>query len=162
MTSPNQCYGYSRLGQLRDTVRRKLNDRRRKQQLPDGALTSSQVAACCGVSLRNLQWWDERGIISPAQVGHMRYYTAKEAAKCAVVGDLRRKRLSLRACRLALGRVDFAEPGDVIATADGGKSWSLFHNRGAHTEEAGTRALDFGLQARGAVVYAVVPPLVRL
>src|SRR4051794_9217129 len=33
---------------------------------------SSDVARICGVSLRQLQWWDERNVVSPRQDGHKR------------------------------------------------------------------------------------------
>ena len=39
---------------------------------------SSDVARMCGVSLRQLQWWDERSVVSPRQDGHKRVYSPAE------------------------------------------------------------------------------------
>ena len=35
--------------------------------------TSGDVARIAGVSLRQLQWWDERNVVSPRQEGHRRF-----------------------------------------------------------------------------------------
>jgi DNA-binding transcriptional MerR regulator len=35
---------------------------------------TSDVSRICSVSLRQLQWWDERKVVSPRQDGHKRVY----------------------------------------------------------------------------------------
>jgi DNA-binding transcriptional MerR regulator len=52
---------------------------------------SIQVARICGVSLRQLQWWDERNVVSPRQDGHKRIYMAEEVVEISVIAELRRK-----------------------------------------------------------------------
>ena len=42
---------------------------------------SSDVARICGVSLRQLQWWDERNVVSPRQDGHKRIYMPEEVVE---------------------------------------------------------------------------------
>jgi len=39
---------------------------------------SSEVARICGVTLRQLQWWDERHVVSPRQDGHKRVYMTEK------------------------------------------------------------------------------------
>ena len=40
--------------------------------------TSGEVSRIAGVSLRQLQWWDERNVVSPRQEGHRRVYLPHE------------------------------------------------------------------------------------
>jgi DNA-binding transcriptional MerR regulator len=63
---------------------------------------SSDVARICGVSLRQLQWWDERNVVSPRQDGHKRIYTTPEVVEISVIAELRRKGFSLQKIRRVL------------------------------------------------------------
>ncbi len=79
------------------------------QAIPDGAppqapegYASSDVARICGVSLRQLQWWDERNVVSPRQDGHRRVYRAEEVVEISVIAELRRKGFSLQKIRRVL------------------------------------------------------------
>jgi DNA-binding transcriptional MerR regulator len=60
---------------------------------------SSEVARICGVSLRQLQWWDERKVVSPRQHGHRRIYLPEEVVEISVIAELRRKGFSLQKIR---------------------------------------------------------------
>ena len=51
---------------------------------------SSDVSRICGVSLRQLQWWDERKVVSPRQDGHKRVYMSEEVVEISVIAELRR------------------------------------------------------------------------
>lgn len=64
--------------------------------------SSSDVARVARVSLRQLQWWDERGLVRPHTKGHRRYYCARDVVEILVVSELRRKSLSLQKTRWAL------------------------------------------------------------
>jgi len=63
---------------------------------------SSDVARICGVSLRQLQWWDERNVVSPRQDGHKRIYMREEVVEISVIAELRRKGFSLQKIRRVL------------------------------------------------------------
>jgi len=60
---------------------------------------SGDVCQLAGVTLRQLQWWDERRIISPRQQGHRRWYVVSDVIGMMVIGELRRKGLSLQKIR---------------------------------------------------------------
>src|SRR3974377_226200 len=60
---------------------------------------SSEVARICGVSLRQLQWWDERSVVSPRQDGHKRVYMPEEVVEISVIADLGTKGFSLQKIR---------------------------------------------------------------
>jgi DNA-binding transcriptional MerR regulator len=61
----------------------------------DRVFTSRDVSRIAQISLRQLQWWDERKLISPRQKGHKRVYLPEEVTEIMVVAELRRKGLSL-------------------------------------------------------------------
>ncbi|MGA2197527.1 MAG: MerR family transcriptional regulator, partial [Bryobacteraceae bacterium] len=50
---------------------------------------STDVARICGVTLRQLQWWDERNVVSPRQDGHKRVYKSEEVVEISVIAELR-------------------------------------------------------------------------
>jgi DNA-binding transcriptional MerR regulator len=64
--------------------------------------TSSDVARIADVSLRQLQWWDERKVVSPRHEGHKRVYAAEEVIEVTVIAELRRKGFSLQKIRRVL------------------------------------------------------------
>lgn len=64
--------------------------------------SSSDVARIAGVSLRQLQWWDERKVVSPRHEGHKRVYSSEEVVEVTVIAELRRKGFSLQKIRRVL------------------------------------------------------------
>jgi DNA-binding transcriptional MerR regulator len=54
------------------------------------------------VSLRQLQWWDERKVVSPRHEGHKRVYLSEEVVEITVIAELRRKGFSLQKIRRVL------------------------------------------------------------
>ncbi len=78
-----------------------------KKSRPDGqsqerTYSSSEVADVAGVSLRQLQWWDERKVVSPRHEGHRRIYFPAEVIEITVIAELRRKGFSLQKIRRVL------------------------------------------------------------
>src|SRR5882672_10583098 len=75
----------------------------RQISTPDAqGFNSSDVARIAGVSLRQLQWWDERNVVSPSQEGHRRVYLPQEVVEVSVIAELRRKGFSLQKIRRVL------------------------------------------------------------
>ena len=64
--------------------------------------TSLECAQVARVSLRQLQWWDERKVVSPRHEGHRRVYSAEEVIEITVIAELRRKGFSLQKIRRVL------------------------------------------------------------
>jgi DNA-binding transcriptional MerR regulator len=78
-----------------------------KKSRPDVSLasrtyTSSDVSNIAAVSLRQLQWWDERKVVSPRHEGHKRVYSPEEVIEITVIAELRRKGFSLQKIRRVL------------------------------------------------------------
>src|SRR5665213_530316 len=63
---------------------------------------SSDVSRIAQVSLRQLQWWDERKVVSPRHEGHKRIYLPEEVIEITVIAELRRKGFSLQKIRRVL------------------------------------------------------------
>lgn len=60
---------------------------------------SQDVIRLTGITARQLQWWDERGIVVPARQGHRRIYSFEDLTEVAVICELRRKGFSLQRMR---------------------------------------------------------------
>jgi DNA-binding transcriptional MerR regulator len=69
---------------------------------PGRMYTSTDVAGIAQVSLRQLQWWDERKVVSPRHEGHKRVYSPEEVVEITVIAELRRKGFSLQKIRRVL------------------------------------------------------------
>lgn len=80
--------------------------RQRKNRIESGAAdrtySSQDVSDIAGVSLRQLQWWDERKVVSPDHQGHRRVYFSAEVVEITVIAELRRKGFSLQKIRRVL------------------------------------------------------------
>jgi DNA-binding transcriptional MerR regulator len=61
--------------------------------------TSRDVIALTGITARQLQWWDERGIVVPARAGRCRLYSMEDLGEVAVICELRGRGFSLQRVR---------------------------------------------------------------
>lgn len=64
--------------------------------------TSKEVVKLTGISPRQLQWWDERGIVIPARQGHKRIFSPDDLAEIAVICELRQRGFSLQKIRIMI------------------------------------------------------------
>lgn len=65
-------------------------------------LSTLEVANIAQVSLRQMQWWDEKRVVQPRHEGHRRIYNLREALDIAIIAELRRRGLSLQQIRRTL------------------------------------------------------------
>lgn len=63
------------------------------------SFTSQDVVRLTGITARQLQWWDERGLVVPSRQGHRRIYSFEDLTEVAVICELRRKGFSLQRMR---------------------------------------------------------------
>jgi len=123
---------------------------------------SSDVARLCGVSLRQLQWWDERNVVSPRQDGHKRIYSQAEVVEISVIAELRHKGFSLQKIRRVLRFLQkdvgkrlseaIASTNDVHLLTDG---------KSIYLEEAPNRIIDLLKNARQPMFLVCVSDQVR-
>jgi DNA-binding transcriptional MerR regulator len=104
---------------------------------------SSDVSRICGVSLRQLQWWDERNVVSPRQDGHKRVYMTEEVVEISVIAELRRKGFSLQKIRRVL-RFLQKDMGKRLAEALASSSdvHLLTDGKSIYLEDAPNRIID--------------------
>jgi DNA-binding transcriptional MerR regulator len=60
---------------------------------------SQEVISLTGITARQLQYWDERGVVKPERQGHRRLYSLQRLTEVAVICELRRKGFSLQGVR---------------------------------------------------------------
>ena len=63
------------------------------------SFTSLEVAELTGLTLRQLQWWDEQKIVVASREGHRRVYSLDDLAEIAILCDLRQRGFSLQKIR---------------------------------------------------------------
>src|SRR6201987_6487222 len=61
--------------------------------------TSREVVELTGITPRQLQWWDERGIVVPSRSGLRRLYSLEDLSEIAVICELRERGFSLQRMR---------------------------------------------------------------
>src|SRR5579885_476436 len=123
---------------------------------------SSEVARICGVSLRQLQWWDERSVVSPRQDGHKRIYMPEEVVEISVIAELRRKGFSLQKIRRVLR---FLQKDMGKRLSDALQATSEIHlltdGRSIYLEEAPDRIIDLLKNARQPMFLVCVSDQIR-
>jgi DNA-binding transcriptional MerR regulator len=137
--------------------------RTRSAALPEAeGYTSSDVARICNVSLRQLQWWDERNVVSPRQDGHRRIYLAEEVVEISVIAELRRKGFSLQKIRRVL-RFLQKDMGKRLSEAVAADSdiHLLTDGKTIYLEEAPDRIIDVMKNARQPMFLVCVTDQIR-
>jgi DNA-binding transcriptional MerR regulator len=89
------------------------------------SFTSQQVMALTGISARQLQWWDERGLVVPQKHGHRRQYSLDDVAEVAVICDLRRRGFSLQRVRLVIRFLQKEFGKRLVETVTGASDYHL-------------------------------------
>jgi DNA-binding transcriptional MerR regulator len=123
---------------------------------------STDVARICGVTLRQLQWWDERNVVSPRQDGHKRVYMSQEVVEISVIAELRRKGFSLQKIRRVL-RFLQKDMGKRLSEAISASSdiHLLTDGKTIYLEEASTRIIDLLKNARQPMFLVCVTDQVK-
>src|SRR6266704_1592153 len=123
---------------------------------------SSDVSRLCGVSLRQLQWWDERNVVSPRQDGHKRIYMTEEVVEISVIAELRRKGFSLQKIRRVL-RFLQRDMGKRLSEAIAASSdvHLLTDGKSIYLEEVPNRIIDLLKNARQPMFLVCVTDQVR-
>jgi DNA-binding transcriptional MerR regulator len=130
---------------------------------PDSEVyTSMEVSRLAGVSLRQLQWWDERNVVSPRHDGHRRIYLPQEAVEITVIAELRRKGFSLQKIRRVLRYLQ-KEMGKRLS--DALQNDSEFHlltdGKSIYLEEDHERIIDILKNARQPMFLVCVSDQIR-
>src|ERR1039457_5077190 len=135
-----------------------------RSESEDGArtYTSSDVSDIAQVSLRQLQWWDERKVVSPQHEGHKRVYQSAEVIEITVIAELRRKGFSLQKIRRVL-RFLQRDMGRRLAEVFSGESklHLLTDGKSIYLEEQHDRIIDLLKNARQPMFLVCVSDQVK-
>ena len=123
----------------------------------NGSYPSSDVARISGVSLRQLQWWDEQHVVSPRHDGHKRIYLPNEVIEVTVIAELRRKGFSLQKIRRVLRYLQ-REMGKRLSDALSSESevHLLTDGKSIYLEDRQDRIIDILKNARQAMFLVCV------
>ena len=87
--------------------------------------SSNDVIALTGITARQLQWWDERGIVAPRHQGHRRIYSWDELVTVAVICQLRRRGFSLQRVRKVIRFLQQEFGTNLAATVSASSEYHL-------------------------------------
>jgi DNA-binding transcriptional MerR regulator len=89
------------------------------------SFTSQDIVRLTGITARQLQWWDERGLVVPARQGHRRVYSFEDLTEVAVICELRRKGFSLQRMRKVVRFLQKEFSKRLAETVSGSSSYHL-------------------------------------
>jgi DNA-binding transcriptional MerR regulator len=114
------------------------------------------------VSLRQLQWWDERKVVSPRHEGHKRVYNPEEVIEITVIAELRRKGFSLQKIRRVL-RFLQREMGKRLSDVLSAESdlHLVTDGKSIYLEDSNDRIVDLMKNARQPMFLVCVTDQVR-
>jgi DNA-binding transcriptional MerR regulator len=87
--------------------------------------TTSEVIALTGITSRQLQWWDERGLVTPNRQGHRRIYSWDQLVTAAVICQLRRRGFSLQRMRKVIAFLEREFGTSLAATVRAASEYHL-------------------------------------
>jgi len=87
--------------------------------------TSREVVDATGITPRQLQWWDERGIVVPQREGHRRLYSLDDLAEVGVICELRRRAFSLQRVRKVMRFLQKEFGKRLVETVTAGSDYHL-------------------------------------
>src|SRR5437588_3401246 len=87
--------------------------------------TSNEVMALTGITGRQLQWWDERGVVRPERQGRNRIYSMADLAEVTVICELRDKGFSLQRIRKIMRFLQREFGKRLVETVSGASEYHL-------------------------------------
>src|SRR5712671_822513 len=124
--------------------------------------TSSQVIAITGITPRQLQWWDERGLIVPAREGRNRLYSIDDVAEVAVLCQLRKKGFSLQRVRKIMRYIQRELGKRLIETVTAGSDYHLLTDgKRIYLENSASEVVDILKNARQPLLGICLSDAVR-
>lgn len=124
--------------------------------------TSNEVVERTGITPRQLQWWDERGIVVPQREGRRRLYTLADLAEVAVICELRRKGFSLQRVRKVMRFLQREFGKRLVETVSGGSDYHLLTDgRNIYLETSPAQVIDILKNARQPMMTVCLSDAVR-
>ena len=113
------------------------------------SFTTRAVVELTGISPRQLQWWDERGIVVPVREGHKRLYSLDDLAEVAVICELRERGFSLQKIRRVIRFLQRELGRRLVETVRGASEYHLLTDgRHIFLEDSARGVVDLLKNAR--------------
>jgi DNA-binding transcriptional MerR regulator len=123
---------------------------------------SREVVRFTGITLRQLQWWDERGIVVPAREGHRRIYSMEDLAEVAVICELRARGFSLQRVRKVMRFLQKEFSKRLAETVSGASDYHLLTDgKTLYLETSAQQIVDILKNARQPMLAICVSDTVR-
>ena len=124
--------------------------------------TSREVVELTGITPRQLQWWDERGIVVPSRDGRRRLYSLEDLSEIAVICELRERGFSLQRMRKVVRFLQNEFRKRVAETVGGSSEYHLLTD-GTHLylETSSQQILDILKNARQPMLTVCLSDTVR-
>ena len=87
--------------------------------------SSNDVVALTGITPRQLQWWDERGLVVPRRAGHRRLYSLDDLTEISVICQLRERGFSLQRMRKVIRFLQREFGKRLVETVSGSSEYHL-------------------------------------
>jgi DNA-binding transcriptional MerR regulator len=128
----------------------------------DRQFTSREVVDLTGITPRQLQWWDERGIVVPAREGHRRLYSFEDLSEVAVICELRHKGFSLQRVRKVIRFLQREFSKRLAQTVSGASDYHLLTDgRSLYLETSPQQIVDILKNSRQPMLAICLSDTVR-
>ena len=126
------------------------------------SFSSIEVVALTGITPRQLQWWDERGIVVPGRTGRRRLYSVDDLAEIAVIVEMRRKGFSLQRMRKIMRFLEREFSRRLVDTVRRGSDYHLLTDgKNIFLEDSAKRVVDVLKNCRQPVFSICLSDMVR-
>ena len=124
--------------------------------------TSPEVVKLTGITPRQLQWWDERGIVVPRREGRRRLYSTDDIAEVAVICALRRKGFPLQKVRRIMRFLQKEFGGRLADAVSSGSDYHLLTDgKRIYLENSQKQVIDVLKNSRQPLLGICVSDAVR-
>jgi DNA-binding transcriptional MerR regulator len=128
----------------------------------DQQFTSAEVVKLTGITPRQLQWWDERGIVRPQREGRRRIYSAGDLAEVAVICALRRKGFPLQRIRQVMKFLQREFGGRLAKAVTSGSEYHLLTDgKRIYIENSQSQVIDILKNSRQPLLGICLSDAVR-
>ena len=126
------------------------------------AFSSRDVVALTGITPRQLQWWDEQGIVVPARKGHRRLYSMGDLTEVAVICELLCRGFSLQRVRKVVRFLQREFGKRLAETVSGASEYHLLTDGSTlYLETSARQILDILKNARQPMLAICLTDTVR-
>jgi DNA-binding transcriptional MerR regulator len=124
--------------------------------------TSREVVQLTGITARQLQWWDERGIVVPARDGRRRLYSMEDLSEVAVICELRDRAFSLQRVRKVVRFLQHEFGKRLAETVSGASDYHLLTDgTSLYLETSAQQIVDILKNARQPMLTVCLSDTVR-